>query len=60
MTVSGLLGILIGLDYVFTPCVSAGIMGEVHPGFTSLDPGGGAPTYDLGHAALLFGATYHM
>lgn len=52
-------GVLFGLDIVITPSVSAGMGFELHPGFTSLDPGNGA-SYDLSHAALLFGAAYHF
>jgi opacity protein-like surface antigen len=54
------LGILLGLDFVFTPSVSVGIGGEIHPGFTSVDPGNGAQSQSLGHAALLFEGKYHF
>jgi hypothetical protein len=53
-------GVLFGLDLVFNPSVSAGIGGEIHPGFTTLDPGNGLPAQDLGHAALLFEGKYHF
>jgi hypothetical protein len=53
-------GVLFGLDLVFNPSVSAGIGAEIHPGFTTLDPGNGLPAQDLGHGALLFEGKYHF
>ncbi|HEX4337670.1 MAG TPA: hypothetical protein VH062_17270, partial [Polyangiaceae bacterium] len=53
-------GLLFGLDLVFNPSVSAGIGAEIHPGFTTLDPGNGIKSQDLGHAALLFEGKYHF
>ena len=52
-------GILLGLDVVIIPEVSAGLGFEFHPGFTTLDPGNGQ-SLDLSHAALLFGGAYHF
>jgi hypothetical protein len=54
------LGFLVGIDFVFMPSFSAGLGGEIHPGFTSVSPGNGAPSQSLGHAALLFEAKYHF
>ncbi len=53
-------GVLFGLDLVFNPSVSAGIGAEIHPGFTTLDPGSGIKSQDLGHGALLFEGKYHF
>lgn len=51
-------GLLFGMNVVVIPNFSFGAAAEIHPGFTSIDFGNGLKSASMGHAGILFAASY--